>query len=79
MLCVGQLLQPALGAVLVVGAGLARLLQLAQVVHDVAADVADRDAALLDDVARDLDQLAPALLGELAGSRGGSACRRWTG
>ena len=57
-LAVGELLQLVLGAVLVVGAGLAGVLELAQVVHDVAADVADRDAALLGDVADDLDELA---------------------
>src|SRR5579863_10051259 len=62
---VGQLLKAALGAMLVVRARVAGLLQLAQIVHHVPADVANRDAALLDDVARHLDQLAPALLGEL--------------
>ena len=62
---VGELLQLDLGAVLVVGAGLAGVLELAQVVHDVAADVADRDPALLRDVADDLDELAAALLVEL--------------
>src|SRR4051812_597508 len=62
---VGELLQLDLGAVLVVGARLAGVLELAQVVHDVAADVADRHAALLRDVADHLDQLAAALLVEL--------------
>jgi hypothetical protein len=51
--------------VLVVRSRLAGLLELAQVVHHVAADVADRDSPLLGDVADDLDQLAPALLGQL--------------
>ena len=70
-LLVGELLELVLGAVLVVGAGLARVLQLAQVVHDVAADVADRDAALLGDAAHDLDELLAPLLGELGDLRGG--------
>src|SRR5215217_1469973 len=64
-LLVGELLQRLLGAVLVVGAGLARVAQLAQVVHRVAADVADRDLALLAQPADDLHQLPAALLGEL--------------
>src|SRR5579884_1705678 len=62
---VGDLLQLDFGPVLVVRAGLAGLFELAQVVHDVAADVADRDAALLGDVADDLDQLLATLLGQL--------------
>ena len=41
-LLVRELLQRLLGAVLVVRAGLAGVAQLAQVVHGVAADVADR-------------------------------------
>ena len=45
--------------------GLALGLQLAQVVHRVAADVADRHAALLGEVAHDLDELAAALFGQL--------------
>src|SRR5215207_4962973 len=57
-LLVGELLQRLLGAVLVVGAGLARVAQLAQVVHYVAADVADRDAPLL-------RELPAPLLGQL--------------
>ena len=57
-LLVGELLQLDLGAVLVVGRRPRRRPQLAQVVHHVAADVADRDAALLGDVAHDLDELA---------------------
>src|SRR5262249_37940509 len=44
---------------------LARLLQLPQVVHHVAADVAHRDPAVLGDVADDLDQLLAPLLGQL--------------
>ena len=62
---VGALLQLGLGAALVVLADLALLLQLAQVVHHVAADVADRDLALLGDAVDDLDQLPAALLVEL--------------
>ena len=65
MLRVGELLQLDLGAVLVVGAGFPRGLQLAQVLHRVAAHVADRHTALLGEVAHDLDELAPALLGQL--------------
>src|SRR4051794_10733486 len=64
-LLVRELLQLRLGAVLLVGARLARLLELAQVVHAVAADVADGHAAVLGDVADDLDELLAALLGEL--------------
>src|SRR5215208_7483649 len=64
-LLVGELLQRLLGAVLVVGARLAGVAQLAQVVHDLAADVADGDAALLGEVADHLDELAAALLGQL--------------
>ena len=62
---IGDLLQLDLGTVLVVGAGLAGLLELAQVVHHVAADVADRDAAVLGEVAHHLDELLATLLGEL--------------
>src|SRR3954454_20943627 len=62
---VGQLLQLGLGAALVVLAGLAGVLELAQVVHHVAADVADRDATLLGDVPHHLDELTAALLVEL--------------
>src|SRR3954454_960910 len=61
---VGDLLQVGLGAALLVLADLALLAQLAQVVHDVAADVADLDAAVLGDVVRHLDELLAALLGE---------------
>ena len=48
---------------LVVRARFARVAQLAQVVHRVAADVADRDPPLLGDVAGDLHHLLAALLG----------------
>src|SRR4051812_1102966 len=62
---VGELLELLLGAALVVLAGLAGVLELAQVVHHVAADVADRHATLLGDVPDDLDELPAALLVEL--------------
>src|ERR671911_64215 len=62
---VGHLLQLDFGAMLVVGADVARVAQLAEVLHRVAPNVADRDAPLLGDVARDLDELAAALLVEL--------------
>ena len=62
---VGELLQLGLGAALLVLADLALLLQLAQVVHAVAADVAHRDAALLGEAVDDLHQLLAALLGQL--------------
>src|SRR3954447_16752647 len=64
-LLVGELLELRLGAVLLVRAGLPGLLELAQVVHAVAADVADRDAAVLGDVSHHLDELLAALLREL--------------
>src|SRR5215207_4171158 len=64
-LLVGELLQRLLGAVLVVGAGLARVAQLAQVVQRVTADVADRDLALLGEPADHLHELLAPLLGEL--------------
>src|SRR5438067_418787 len=54
-----------LGAVLVVLADLAGFLQLAELVHHVAADVAYRDPAFLRDPAHDLHELLAALLGEL--------------
>src|SRR5215208_564096 len=63
-LLVGELLQRLLGAVLVVGARLARVAQLAQVVHGVATDVADGDLALLRQAADHLDELPAPLLGE---------------
>src|SRR5947209_5715848 len=62
---VGELLQLGLRPVLLVAADLALLLQLAQVVHDVAADVADGDPALLRDPAHDTGEVVAALLGEL--------------
>src|SRR6185312_11839344 len=62
---VGDLLELDLGAVLIVRTGLSGLLELAQVVHDVAADVADRHPPLLGDVAHHLDQLLAPLLREL--------------
>src|SRR5215217_3033601 len=64
-LLVGELLQRLLGAMLVVGARLARVPQLAEVVHRVAADVADRDLALLGEAPDHLDELLAPLLGEL--------------
>ena len=62
---VGLLLQGGLGAALVVLARFALFLQLAQVLHHVAADVANRDPALLGDAVHHLDHLAAALLGQL--------------
>src|ERR1700733_1120936 len=62
---VGLLLQRGLGAALVVLAPFPLFLQFAQVVHDVAADVADRDPALLGDAVHHLDHLPPPLLGQL--------------
>ena len=62
---VGQLLQLDLGAVLVVGGCFPLGLQLAQVLHRVAAHVADRHATLLGEVAQDLDEVAAALFGQL--------------
>src|SRR5215210_2180215 len=64
-LLVGELLQRLLGAMLVVGARLARVAQLAEVVHRVAPDVADRDLALLGEASHHLDELPAPLLGEL--------------
>src|SRR2546426_86316 len=62
---VGELLERLLGAVLVVAADVAFLLQLAEVVHDVAAHVAYGYAAVLSDAAYDADELLAALLGQL--------------
>src|SRR5918992_3275967 len=62
---VGEALKLALGAALVVLAGLPLLLQLAQVVHHVAADVSHRLLSLLGDAVDDLDQFAAALLVQL--------------
>src|SRR3954463_7017199 len=64
-LLVREPLQLGLAAMLLVRPRLARLLELAQVVHAVAADVADRDAAVLGDVAHHLHELLATLLGEL--------------
>src|SRR3954451_23620827 len=61
---VGDLLKLALGAALLVLPHVAPRAQLAQVVHDVAADIADLDAPLLGDVMEHLDHLLAALLGE---------------
>src|SRR4051794_782946 len=61
---VGDLLKLGLRAALLVLADLALLAHLAQVVHDVAADVADLHAALLGDVMEDLDHLLAPLLGQ---------------
>src|SRR4029079_6784658 len=54
-LVVGQLLQRFLRAMLVVGAGLAGFAELLEVVHHVAADVAQCDLALLGEPAPDLE------------------------
>ena len=54
-----------LGTVHVVGAGVSVLLELLQVVHGVAADVARGDAALLGHVPNLLHELLAPLLGEL--------------
>src|SRR5215203_1289025 len=62
---VGLFLQRRLGPALVVLADVALFFQLAQVAHDVAADVADRDAAFLGHPVHHLDHLPPALLGHL--------------
>ena len=62
---VGELLQPVLGAVHVVGAGVAVLLELLQVVDRVAADVARGHAPLLGHVPHLLHELLAPLLGEL--------------
>src|SRR5690242_8738009 len=62
---VGELLQLALGPVLLVLADIPALAQLAEVLHGVAADVADRDAALLGDLPGDLDHVLAAFLGHL--------------
>src|SRR3954453_6421338 len=62
---VGELLERLFGAMLVVTADVAVLLEVAEVVHDVAADVAHSDAAVLGDPADDADQLLAPLLGQL--------------
>ena len=50
---------------LLIRAHLALALQLAEIVHDVAADVSHRHPPLLGDPVHDLHQLLAALLGEL--------------
>src|SRR3954453_3387802 len=50
---------------LIVRAGLARVAQLLEVVHDVAPDVAQRDLPLLGQAPHELDELLAPLLGEL--------------
>src|SRR3954471_22281009 len=62
---VGELLQLLVAALLVVGADVAVVLELLEVVHDVAAHAADLHAAVLGQAVGDLHQLAPALLVEL--------------
>ena len=62
---VGELLDALLGAALLVVADVAVVDELLQVVHHVAADVAHGDAALLGQVADDLDELLAPLLGQL--------------
>src|SRR4051794_21189245 len=62
---VGELLERFLGAVLVVAADVALLLELAQVVHDVAAYVAHGHATVLGDAADDSHHVLAPLLGEL--------------
>ena len=62
---VGELLDMLLGPVLLVAADLSLVDELLEVVHDVAADVPDRDLALLGHVADDLDELLAPLLRQL--------------
>src|SRR6266536_3891238 len=62
---VGQLLNALLGPVLLVASHLALVDELLEVVHDVAADVPDRDAAVLGHLPGDLDELLSPLLGQL--------------
>src|SRR5215218_4540483 len=62
---VGEPLELALRPALVVLADLPLLLQLPQVVHDVAADVAHGHATLLRHRVHDLDEIPPALLVQL--------------
>ena len=62
---VRELLHAVLGAVQVVGSDLAVLLELLQLRDRVAAHVAQRDPALLGELADDLDEILAALLGEL--------------
>src|SRR5688572_47006 len=62
---VRALLDAILGTVLFVDTDLPRVDELLQVMHDVAADVADGDAPLLREVADDLHELLAPLLGQL--------------
>ena len=62
---VRQLLNALLGAALLVVADVAVSDELLEVVHHVTSNVANRDAALLGQMADDLDELLAALLGEL--------------
>src|SRR4051794_23353169 len=62
---VGELLECFLRAGLIIAADLALLLELAQVVHDVAAHVADRDSTVLGDPADHADEFLTAFLGQL--------------
>ena len=68
---VRELLEALLGPPLLVVADVPVADELLEVVHDVAADVADRDPALLGEVADDLDELLAPLLGELGNRAGG--------
>ena len=67
-----------LGAALLVVADVAVRDELLQVLHHVAADVADRDLAVLGDPAHDLDELLAPLLGELRDRQPDRSCRRST-
>src|SRR5262249_2659447 len=62
---VGQLLHALFRAPLVVGADLAVVDQLLQVLHRVSPDLADCDAVLLRESSHDLDELFPPLFGQL--------------
>src|SRR3954470_21368847 len=61
---VGQLLERFFGAMLVVAADVAVLLQLAEVVHDVPSHVADSDTPILGNAANHAHQFPSALLGQ---------------
>src|SRR5688572_4609203 len=61
---VRDLLQPVLCAPLLVVTDVSVADELLEIVHDVAPDVADRDPSLLGEVADDLDELLAALLGQ---------------
>src|SRR3954463_5851654 len=62
---VGELLERLFRAMLVGPADVAVLLELAEVVHDVAADIAHRHASVLGDPAYDAHQVLAPLLGQL--------------